>query len=218
MSKSEETIFIENEDTHAKVKLYNPYEKSASTESIALTDFVEDWVCELVEPKHSALTTPATVDPFAGGVSDWEDKEKQMLDLMHDKLGIGLASPQIGSSYNMFVMNHTVLGDIGVYKPEIVEFSEETVVIEEGCLTFPLLYIHITRPEKVKVKYFKSDGTTQVETWMDGIDARCFQHEFEHLQGELFLDKVSDMKLQRAFKKREKLFKKLEKKVVKPNA
>ena len=53
---------------------------------------------------------------------------------------------------------------------------------------------------------------------MDGIDARCFQHEFEHLQGELFLDKVSDMKLQRAFKKREKLFKKLEKKVVKPNA
>ena len=218
MSKTTDTIKISNESSHAKVKLYNPYDKSASTESITLTDFVEDWVCELVEPKHPALTTPATVDPFSGGVSDWEVKEKQMLDLMHDNLGIGLASPQIGSSYNMFVMNHSVLGDIGVFKPEILEYSEETVVIEEGCLTFPLLYLHITRPEKVKVKYLKSDGDTQVETWMDGIDARCFQHEFEHLQGELFLDRVSDLKLQRAFKKREKLFKKLEKKVKNSNA
>ena len=74
-----------------------------------------------------------------------------------------------------------------------------------------MLYLDITRPEKIKVKYFKNDGKTQVETWMDGRDARCFQHEYEHLQGELFLDRVSDLKLQRAFKKREKFFKKLEK-------
>lgn len=215
---SKETITLENQDSHAKVKLYNPYEKSASTESITLTDFVEEWVCELVEPKHPALQTPATVDPFAGAVTDWPTKEQDMFDLMHKNLGVGLAAPQIGSSYNMFVMNHSILGDIGIFKPEILEVSDESVVIEEGCLTFPLLFIHITRPEKVKVRYTKSDGETIVETWMDGMDARCFQHEYEHLQGELFLDKVSDMKLQRAFKKREKLFKKFERNYTKKDA
>ena len=68
---------------------------------------------------------------------------------------------------------------------------------------------YYVRPEKVKVKYFTSNNTP-VEMWLDGIDARCFQHEFEHLQGELFLDQVSEMKLRRAFDKREKLFKKLQ--------
>jgi len=110
-------------------------------------------------------------------------------------------------------MNHSILGDIGVFKPEILEFSEENITIEEGCLSFPLLYLHITRPEKIKVKYFKADGETIVETWMDGMDARCFQHEFEHLKGDLFLDLVSELKLRRAYNKREKLFKKLQRKI-----
>lgn len=167
---------------------------------------------KLVEPKHPALYKPSIDDPFESTV-DWEIHELNMLDLMHDRFGIGLSSPQIGENYNMFVMRHTEFGDIGVYKPEILEASEETVVMEEGCLTFPLLYIMIPRPAKVKVRYLKSDGSTVVETWMDGIDARCFQHEFEHLQGELFLDRVSDLKLRRAFLKREKLFKKLQRQV-----
>ena len=190
-------------------KLYNPYDNYATTGEISTSFIVEDWKCELVEPKHPALHTPANVDPFGKDI-DWVERQEQMLDLMHDKFGIGLASPQIGSSYNMFVMHHSILGDIGVFKPEIIEFSENKVVIEEGCLSFPLLYLHITRPEKIKVKYFKADGKTQVETWMDGMDSRCFQHEFEHLKGELFLDLVSDLKLRRAYDKREKLFKKLQ--------
>jgi len=202
------------EFTNAPSKTFDPYDKYASTSDVSLSFIVEDWKCEMVEPKHPALHRPATTDPFGGDI-DWAKREEQMWELMHDRLGIGLASPQIGSSYNMFVMNHSVLGDIGVFKPEILEASDETVCIEEGCLTFPLLYLHVTRPEKVKVRYTKSDGETIVETWMDGMDARCFQHEFEHLQGELFLDRVSDMKLQRAYKKREKLFKKLEKQLSK---
>ena len=195
------------------MKNYDPY-NNYMTSDVITTTITEDWKCELVEPKHQALHSRANIDPFSTDFN-WFEKEAEMLQLMHDKFGIGLASPQLGYSYNMFVMNHSILGDIGVFKPEILETSEETVVIEEGCLTFPLLYLHITRPEKVKVKYFKSDGKTIVETWMDGMDARCFQHEFEHLQGELFLDRVSDLKLQRAHKKREKLFKKLEKKLPK---
>jgi peptide deformylase len=109
----------------------------------------------------------------------------------------------------MFVMTHSVLGDIGVYKPEILEFSDQQIDIEEGCLTFPLLYVCITRPGKIKVRYYKNDGATQVETWMDGMDARCFLHEYDHLQGKLYIDELSDFKLKRAKEKRDKYLKKL---------
>lgn len=176
-----------------------------------MSDIVVDtWKCELVEPKHPALHKKADLDPFSGNI-DWVEREKEMIQLMYDKLGIGLACPQVGGSYNMFVMNHSILGDIGIYKPRILETSEDTVVMEEGCLSFPLIYLHITRPERIKVEYFKTDGETKVQTWMDGRDARCFLHEYDHLQGKIFLDLVSEMKLRRAMQKREKIFRKMEK-------
>lgn len=191
---------------------YDPYSKYASSTDISTSFIVEDWKCELVDPKHPALHTVASIDPFSGDVN-WTDREKEMIELMHQNLGIGLAAPQVGSSYRMFVMHHSIMGDIGIYKPEILEKSEETAHIEEGCLTFPLLYMHITRPQKIKVRYYKNNGETQVETWMDGMDARCFLHEYDHLQGELFLDLVSELKFRRAHEKREKLFKKLQRRV-----
>jgi len=189
---------------------YDPYQKYSTTSDIVSDIIVDTWKCELVEPKHSALHTKATLDPFAGNI-DWQEREKEMIQLMYDKLGIGLAAPQVGSSYNMFVMNHSILGDIGVYKPKILEYSDEKVGMEEGCLSFPLLYIVLSRPERIKVEYFKNDGETKVQTWMDGRDARCFLHEFDHLQGNLFIDLASELKLRRAYNKREKLFRKITK-------
>jgi len=189
---------------------YDPYHKYSTTSDIVSDIIVDTWKCELVEPKHSALHTKATLDPFAGNI-DWQEREKEMIQLMYDKLGIGLAAPQVGSSYNMFVMNHSILGDIGVYKPKILEYSDEKVGMEEGCLSFPLLYIVLSRPERIKVEYFKNDGETKVQTWMDGRDARCFLHEFDHLQGNLFIDLASELKLRRAYNKREKLFRKITK-------
>ena len=168
----------------------------------------ENTQLKLVEPKHSALHNPALIDPFVTDI-DWAQREKEMFELMHNNFGIGLASPQVGDSYNMFVMCHSTLGDIGIYKPEILEFSNDTVSLEEGCLTFPMLYLIIRRPQKIKVRYLKADGKTVVETWLEGIDARCFQHEYDHLQGKLFLDLVSELKLKMAHKKREKFFLKL---------
>jgi len=193
------------------MKQYDPYKNYASNDEISTSFIIEDWECKLVEPKHPALHKKANLDPFSGDI-DWAEREQEMFKLMHDSFGIGLACPQVGSSYNMFVMNHEYLGDIGIYKPEILETDGDPECrYEEGCLSFPMLYLDVRRPEKIKVRYYKNDGITQVETWMDGRDARCFQHEYDHLQGELFIDKVSDLKLQRAFKKREKFFKKLEK-------
>jgi peptide deformylase len=108
----------------------------------------------------------------------------------------------------MFVMTHTHLGDIGVYKPEILEAQGEKL-FEEGCLTWPLLYIKLKRPERIHVRYLKTDGETVVETWMDGIDARCFLHEYDHLQGINFIDLAGPFRLKRAKQTRDKRFKKL---------
>jgi peptide deformylase len=107
-------------------------------------------------------------------------------------------------------MNLQGSGDVGVYNPKILEVSDETVNMEEGCLTFPLLYFMVTRPAKVKVTYTLYDGVTEVEDWLEGIDARCFLHEHEHLQGKLYLEHASELKLQRAMKKREKYFREIE--------
>ena len=200
--------FIVRQLNNVMNKKYDPYSKYASSENISLGDsFVEDWRCELVEPSDVALHRSATTDPFKGGV-DWTVREKEMVALMHANLGLGLSATQVGSSYNMFVMTHSFLGDIGVYKPKILETDGE-VMIEEGCLTWPLLYLRIKRPARIKVQFTKTDGKSAVETWMDGIDARCFLHEYDHLQGTNFIDLVGDFKLQMAKQKRDKRFKKL---------
>ena len=189
-------------------KAYNPYAKYSSSESVTLgTTLVEDWDCSLVEPKHPILKKRATTDPFSGNL-DWYQREREMCELMQNRFGIGLAAPQVGSSYRMFVMNHSHLGEIGIYKPEILEVEGKSV-IEEGCLSFPLLFMNITRPERIKVRYTKTDGKTVVETWMDGMDARCFLHEYDHLEGKLFIDDASDFKLRRAMEKQQKRIKQL---------
>ena len=165
-----------------------------------------DWNLTLVEPKHPALHTKADIDPFSIDV-DWSVRESEMIKLMHDQFGIGLAAPQIGESIKFFVMNFDNNGpDIGIFNPEILEYSDETVSMEEGCLTFPALFFMVTRPTKIKVK-FQTSNKEFVEDWLDGRDARCFQHEFEHLQGVIYLEHASELKLQRAMKKREKYIK-----------
>ena len=164
---------------------------------------------ELVEPKHPVLHVVATTDPFDDKDVNWESREQEMFELMERRMGVGLASPQIGSSHRMFVMTFETGENVGIYNPEILEFSDKTIPMEEGCLTFPLLYFIVTRPEKVKVK-FQTNDKQIVEDWLEGRDARCFLHEFDHLQGKLFLEYTSDMKLQRAMKKREKTWKTLQ--------
>lgn len=188
---------------------YNPYTKYASSNDLSLGSLVEDWKCELVAPRHPALHTRATTDPFSGSI-DWQAREREMFQLMHANYGIGLAAPQVGSNYNMFVMRHSILGDIGVYKPEILEVGNQLVRYEEGCLTWPMLYVSVERVEAIRVRYYKTDGTTIVETGMDGIDARCFLHEYDHLQGINFIDGVSEFKLRRAKEQRDKRLKRIQ--------
>jgi len=172
-------------------------------------EYASQWNSTLVEPKHPVLHNPAGIDPLDTDIV-WQTVEQEMFKLMHERVGIGLAAPQLGNPVKMFVMRHSTEGDIAVYNPKIINVSEEKVTLEEGCLTFPGLFFHITRPEGVQVTFQNRKGEEQ-SMELIGMDSRCFQHETDHLHGILNLTYVSDLKLQRAINKRDKLIKKYSK-------
>lgn len=189
---------------------FNPYDKYVSSDS-GISEHMDIWNVEFVQPSHPVMNRPANVDPFTAKDVDWREREQELIAYMNMNHGLGLAAPQIGSSYRMFVMKHSHLGDIGVYNPEIVEYSDTEVLWQEGCLSFPLLYLGIKRPAEITVRFTKPDGETRIEVRMDGRDARVFLHEYDHLEGKMFLDKVSLLKINRAKEQQRKLMKKFKK-------
>lgn len=111
-----------------------------------------------------------------------------MVETMIDAGGVGLAAPQIGIGLTMFVLG--VEGVIRkVINPEILYLSEELAEREEGCLSIPGVYKKLERPNIVKVRYQNEKGEV-VEEEAEGLLSRAFQHEYDHLVGELFVDKL----------------------------
>ena len=119
-----------------------------------------------------------------------------MLEAMAGK-GIGLAGPQVDKALRVFVTN--VEGDKPrvFINPEMVLTSQELVAIEEGCLSLPRLYLDVIRPESVRVQAWNEKGRPfTVET--DGLLARVILHEYDHLEGVLFIDRLKPGKRDRA--------------------
>jgi len=148
------------------------------------------------------------------GFKDRKELTDKMYELMKKYGGIGLSANQIGLPFNMFVMgDHPNLENgmkLTCFNPMIISKSDETVVMEEGCLTFPFLFLKITRPRKVVVKYTDENNELK-EGQLDGMMSRIFQHEYEHMLGRTFTEHASKLKLDRAYKKAEKLMDKVRK-------
>jgi peptide deformylase len=131
-----------------------------------------------------------------------------MLETMYDAKGIGLAAIQIGVPLRVIVMDlvwgKEDAGDVRLPRyfinPEILESVEETTPYEEGCLSVPDYYDEILRPSKVKLKYLNQNGEEIIE-WAEEMYATCIQHEMDHLNGILFIDKLSRLKRERAVAK-----------------
>jgi len=115
---------------------------------------------------------------------------------LHD--GLAIAAPQAGMQKRLFVIRNSSNPSI-IINPEIVSFSKETILSREGCLSFPGLYLTIRRPETIMYKARNLEWQEQ-EGELSGEDAVMFQHELDHLNGILFVDKVSEFKLKRAKK------------------
>jgi len=141
---------------------------------------------------------------------DRVDLSKVMYNTMAKYGGLGLAANQVGLPYRMFIMGgHPSIeqGKIrSIFNPLINDVSKETVNMKEGCLSFPFLFLMINRPKWVSVKYTDQHGK-EIEETLHGMPARIFQHENEHMNGYLFTDLVSKLKLDRAKIARTKMIK-----------
>jgi len=155
----------------------------------------------------------SAIAPFSDDMlkeHDFKDR-KELSDSMFDTMkkygGIGLTCNQVGLPFNMFVLgDHVGLEDglkMSCFNPVIISASEETVAMKEGCLTFPFVFLTITRPRKIVVKYEDEKGDLQ-EGNLDGMMSRIFQHEYDHILGKNFTEYASKMKLDLAYKKAEK--------------
>ena len=127
----------------------------------------------------------------------------QMVDKMREANGVGLAANQVDVDKRFFVLE--IDGVVKkVINPEILENSEEEIDYEEGCLSIPNVYKKVVRPEKSKVKYQNEEGEEIVEE-LEEMWSRAFQHELDHLDGILFVDRVSPLSKRLIAKKLETL-------------
>ena len=143
-------------------------------------------------------------------IKDRAELSKKMYNSMVKYGGIGLSANQVGLPFRMFVMGgHPQIEDGKVrncFNPLIKDLSEETINMKEGCLSFPFLFLSITRPKWCHVKYTDQHGK-DVEEVLHGMNARIFMHENEHMNGYVFTDLVSKFKLKRAEEARKKMVK-----------
>ena len=168
---------------------------------------MSDLICELVEETDPFLREKPEVFDFENPQVDPEKLQKQLIENMIHHEGLGLSANQIGIPVTVFAMRmdeHALV----VFNPEILEWSEETTYMKEGCLSFPGLWIAMERAESVAVKFQVFDGKEQAGSMTD-LSARVFQHESEHMDGDLFIDNVNKFKLKSAMRKRNMNLRKL---------
>lgn len=136
---------------------------------------------------------------------DYPELEKLIQDMYEtmDKAdGVGLAAPQIGLSIRMFVVDGTPAAENDdslkdfrkvFINPQITEFAGEEVSMDEGCLSIPGINEEVTRPDTVTINYFDENWVEHTETYT-GFGARIIQHEYDHLDGKMFVDHVSSLR------------------------
>jgi peptide deformylase len=145
-------------------------------------------VAEPIQPDYSNLSTLIT----------------NMFETMYHAEGVGLAAPQVGLPIRLVVIDLAPFKEddpeLGTFKvvminPTIVERSEEEITMEEGCLSIPGVHESVSRAEKITIKYLDTDFNEHTEKF-EGFKARVVQHEYDHLEGNLFTDKVSPIRRQ----------------------
>ena len=168
------------------------------------------------DPRVQSAIAPFNNDMLKDeGFKDRKELSEAMFDTMKKYGGIGLSANQVGLPFNMFVVGDHPEIEKGLkmtcFNPMIISSSVEEETMKEGCLTFPFVFLSITRPRKVVVKYEDEDGDLK-EGSLDGMISRVFQHEYDHMLGKTFVDGVSKMKLDMAYSKATKMMKKYKKK------
>ena len=163
-------------------------------------------IFKLIENTNTALTIP-----LSGCSEDMNRQEMKdnLIETMEHYNGIGLSANQCGIMERVFVMYSDVKKKeiIACFNPKIITESDEEVFMDEGCLTYPGLWLKVKRPDGIEVTYEDENGKKQ-ERAMFGLECRVFQHEYDHMEGTNFTKKVSRLKLDMAQRRQKKQAKK----------
>ena len=137
------------------------------------------------------------------GYDDKEKFEKDMIKVMLDEKGMGLAANQIGITKRFFAIGHssfdTFKNHVIIWNPQVINFSEEKIIDVEGCLSFKDVFVKVERPKTIEVQYETTQGKTRFAK-LDGMESKCFQHELDHLDSITFNKRVSKLRWQMANK------------------
>ena len=133
----------------------------------------------------------------------------KMMDVMKRAPGIGLAANQVGILKQIVTINfedkaNNKQKNYILFNPSIINYSKETIVMEEGCLSLPEQYADVERPKEITIEYIDKNKKL-ITREVDGFEARILQHEIDHLSGKLFVDYLSSLKRNILIKKVKKL-------------
>lgn len=163
-----------------------------------MSDAIDLSVHKLIYAPHDALTTK--VADFPADNTEYRNTiAKHMKSIMETHRGVGLAANQI--NLDAAVQVQMIQRDIvAMFNPQIHEVSQDKVLMSEGCLSVPGLYLKIKRPDVIRASWEDAAGDRITET-LHGMDCRVFLHEYDHLQGIMFTDRIGKLKLEMARKK-----------------
>lgn len=156
----------------------------------------------LVPETHPALKKILPLFDFDKPLVNSIEFASSLVETCKKYKGIGLSANQCGYEHRVFVMGNDD-NFVSFFNPKIVSTSGETIKMEEGCLSFPDIFLTVERPYSIVVEYQDFNGEVRNATF-GGLTARCFQHELDHMNGIVYTHKVSPLSLHMALKKKRK--------------
>lgn len=156
---------------------------------------------ELIPFADPRLKTPPKEFDF--DKEDATELKKKLFEAMYRFGGVGLSANQVGLDKKVFVIGGTGVETKAVFNPVLMNVSDEVISMKEGCLSYPGLWLMIKRPVGCIFKYWDEEGNETVEEFK-GIPARVMLHEYDHMLGQNFTMRASELKIQRALKQLDK--------------
>lgn len=165
---------------------------------------------KLIDQHDPMLHSPAEEFNISEALELDENACKHIIEaiaeFMIEKKGIGLAAPQVGIPYRILTFGNPADRDsiVGMFNPKIVDYSEESSIITEGCLSYPEIFAKIRRPDKIRVRFADMHGETGTHIY-EGITAHCIQHEIDHLDGIVFKERTTKYHWEQAQRRAKKV-------------
>jgi len=148
---------------------------------------------------HPMLTTPTQPFDFANPPGDPQELATAMMQVMNDYKAVGISANQLGIPFSVFVLRGYPTNFV-CFNPKIVFYSPELEVEEEGCLSFPGVNVKVKRSKDIRVRFQTPSGQTVTHAFT-GLTARAFQHEVDHLEGKMFINRANRVHRDKAMRK-----------------